>query len=255
MMADKTLQELAELYCENPSNGLRNAIISKSMPLIRSIIGKINIPNQPLTQQEDIESAGISGLLQAMDSYDGNRNIKFNTFVYYRIRGNIIDYLRKIDMLPRKKRKDYGRVKQIIQQLSQELGREPSDEEVARELDMSLSSYRELLSNVQTRNALSLDTSLDNDDSNSFYEIHENPDVKMPDQNLERKERAQILKEKIGNLKEKDRLILMLYFYEDMTMSEVALLLELSEARISQIIGKLLLQLKEELSEERMLNN
>ncbi len=65
-MVNKTLQELAELYCENPSDGLRNAIISKSMPLIRSIIGKINIPDQPLTQQEDIESAGISGLLQAI---------------------------------------------------------------------------------------------------------------------------------------------------------------------------------------------
>ncbi|GAA5522447.1 FliA/WhiG family RNA polymerase sigma factor [Aliifodinibius salicampi] len=254
MMANKTLQELAELYCEDPTSGLRNAIISKSMPLIRSIIGKINIPDQPLTQQEDIESAGISGLLQAMDSYESDRNIKFNTFVYYRIRGNIIDYLRKIDQLPRQKRKDYGEVKQIIQQLSQELGREPSDEEVAQELDMDLGSYRQLLSNVQTRNALSLDNSLNNDDSNSFYEIHENTDVEWPDQNLVDKERAEILKKKIGELNEKNRLILTLYFYEDMTMNEVALLLELSEARISQIIGKLLIQLKHELAEEKILS-
>lgn len=254
MMADKTLQELAELYCENPTNGLRNAIISKSMPLIRSIIGKINIPDQPLTQREDIESAGISGLLQAMDSYESDRNIKFNTFVYYRIRGNIIDYLRKIDQLPRQKRKDYGEVKRVIQQLSQKLGREPSDEEIARELDMDLESYRQLLSNVQTRNALSLDNSLNNDDSNSFYEIHEDTDVDMPDQDLVNKERAEILKKKIGELNEKNRLILTLYFYEDMTMNEVALLLELSEARISQIIGKLLIQLKQELAEEKILS-
>lgn len=254
MMADKTLQELAELYCENPTSGLRNAIISKSMPLIRSIIGKINIPDQPLTQQEDIESAGISGLLQAMDSYESDRNIKFNTFVYYRIRGNIIDYLRKIDQLPRQKRKDYGEVKQVIEQLSQKLGREPSDEEVAQELDMDLGSYRQLLSNVQTRNALSLDNSLNNDDSNSFYEIHEDTEVDLPDQNLVNKERAEILKNKIGELDEKNRLILTLYFYEDMTMNEVALLLELSEARISQIIGKLLIQLKEELAEEKILS-
>lgn len=254
MMADKTLQELAELYCKNPTSGLRNAIISKSMPLIRSIIGKINIPDQPLTQQEDIESAGISGLLQAMDSYESDRNIKFNTFVYYRIRGNIIDYLRKIDQLPRQKRKDYGEVKQVIEQLSQKLGREPSDKEVAQELDMDLGSYRQLLSNVQTRNALSLDNSLNNDDSNSFYEIHEDTDVDLPDQDLVNKERAEILKNKIGELDEKNRLILTLYFYEDMTMNEVALLLELSEARISQIIGKLLIQLKEELAEEKILS-
>ena len=197
-MSDKSLQELAELYCENRSDGLRNAIISKSMPLIRSIIGKINIPDQPLTQHEDIESAGISGLIQAMDSYDSDRNIKFNTFVYYRIRGNIIDYLRKIDQLPRQKRKDYGTVKKAMQELSQKLGRKPSDEEVARELDMELEDYRQLLSNVQTRNALSLDSSINDDGSNSFYEIHENPEVEMPDEDLVNKERAEILKQKIG---------------------------------------------------------
>lgn len=253
MMSEKTLQELAELYCKNPSDGLRNAIITKSMPLIRSIIGKINIPDQPLTQQEDIESAGISGLIQAMDSYESDRNIKFNTFVYYRIRGNIIDYLRKIDQLPRQKRKDYGAVKKAIQELSQQLGRKPSDEEVARKLDMDLEDYRQLLSNVQTRNALSLDSSFNNnDDSNSYYEVHENTDVEMPDQDLVNKERAEILKEKIGELEERDRLILTLYYYEDMTMQEVAMLLELSEARISQLIGQILIQLKDDLKKEKV---
>lgn len=252
MMSEKSLQELAELYCKNPTDALRNAIISKSMPLIRSIIGKINIPDQPLTQQEDIESAGISGLIQAMDSYESDRNNKFNTFVYYRIRGNIIDYLRKIDQLPRQKRKDYGMVKKAIHELSQQLGRSPSDEEVARELDMELEDYHNLLSNVQTRNALSLDRSFNDDDSNSFYEVHENTEADMPDQALVKKERAEVLKEKIGKLNDRDRLILTLYYYEDMTMHEVALLLELSEARISQIIGKLLIRLKEDLDEEKV---
>lgn len=251
-MAERTLQEMAELYCQKPTDGLRNAIISKSMPLIRSIIGKINIPDQPLTQQEDIESAGISGLIQAMDSYDCERNIKFNTFVYYRIRGNIVDYLRKIDQLPRNKRKSYGEVKRIIGNLSQKLGRMPSDEEVAEELEMDLEDYRKLLSNVQTRNALSLDNSLTNDESSSFYEVHADPDVEMPDQNLVNKERAEILKEKIGQLNDRNRMILTLYYYEDMTMHEVARLLELSEARISQIIGKLLIQLKEDLAGEKI---
>jgi RNA polymerase sigma factor for flagellar operon FliA len=250
MMSEKSLQDLAELYCENKSDGLRNAIISKSMPLIRSIIGKINIPDQPLTQQEDIESAGISGLIQAMDSYHSDRNIKFNTFVYYRIRGNIIDYLRKIDRLPRQKRKDYGMVKKAIQELSQELGRTPSDEEVARELDMDLENYRSLLSNVQTRNALSLDSSFNNDDSNSFYEIHENEKAEMPDQTLVDKERAETLKKKIGELDERNRLILTLYYFEDMNMQEIGRLLELSEARISQIIGQLLIRLKENMAKD-----
>lgn len=249
-MGNKSLQELVELYCKNPVPGLRNSIISKSMPLIRSIIGKISRPDQPLTQREDLESAGIYGLLQAMDSYDCERNIQFNTFAYYRIRGNVVDYLRSIDQMPRKQRKTYGEVQNIIEQKSQILGREPSDEEVAEELNMELSEYQQLLSDVQQRHVLSLDSPAyeDNDSSASNYELLEDTEHETPDQELEKKEKIQSLQKKIGELKERERLILMLYFYEDMTMSEIALLLELTEARISQIVGKLLLKLRHDFS-------
>ncbi|MCC5915475.1 MAG: FliA/WhiG family RNA polymerase sigma factor [Balneolaceae bacterium] len=252
-MGNKTLQELVETYCKSPADGLRNSIITKSMPLIRSIIGKINRPDKPLTQREDLESAGISGLIQAMDTYDHEKNIQFNTYAYYRIRGNIIDYLRKIDQLPRKQRKNYGQVQEVIDRKSQELGREPSDFEIATEMEMDIEDYYKLLSNVQQRNALSLDTTFD-DDSNSFYEVHANPESETPDRNLERKELAEGLKRKIGELEERDRLILTLYYYEDMTMSEIALLLKLSEARISQIVGKLLIQLKHDLIKEEIVS-
>ncbi|MEO1022054.1 MAG: FliA/WhiG family RNA polymerase sigma factor [Bacteroidota bacterium] len=247
-MGNKSLQELVELYCTNPASGLRNAIISKSMPLIRSIIGKINRPDHLLAQKEDLESAGIYGLLQALDGYDCDRNIQFNTFAYYRIRGSIVDYLRSIDQLPRKQRKNYGEVQQMTQKLGQKLGREPLDEEIAAELDMTLDEYHTLLSNVQQRNVLSLDGPAYDEESGSYYEVHKDPDSETPDTNLEKKERTEALQRKIGELKERERLILMLYYYEDMTMSEIALLLELTEARISQIVGKLLLKLRHELS-------
>ena len=251
-MGTLTLQELMEMYCSSPADGLRNAVITKSMPLIRSIIGKINRPDQPLAQREDLESAGICGLLQAMDSYDPERNIQFNTFAYYRIRGSIVDYLRSIDQLPRKQRKNYGQIQQIIEQKSQILGREPSDEEIANEMGMDIDDYHQLLSNVQQRNVLSLDSPAYDEDASSFYDIQEDPNSETPDNNLERKERSEALKRKIGQLKERERLILTLYYYEDMTMSEIALLLELTEARISQIVGKILIQLKGELSKEEV---
>ena len=250
-MGNVSLQDLIDSYCKHPAPGLRNSIISKSMPLIRSIIGKINRPNQPLTQREDLESAGISGLIQALDSYDCTKNIQFNTFSYYRIRGSVIDYLRKIDQLPRKQRKNYGQVQEIIQRKSQELGREPSEDEIALEMDMTLDEYQQLLTYVQQRNALSLDNTFD-EDSGTYYDIHADPDSVTPDSNLEKKEIAETLKRKIGQLEERDRLILTLYYYEDMTMSEIALLLELSEARISQIVGKLLIQLKSDLMGEEV---
>lgn len=252
-MGNMSLQELIEMYCKSPAEGLRNSIISKSIPLIRSIIGKINRPDQPLAHRDDLESAGICGLLQAMDSYDCERNIQFNTFAYYRIRGSIVDYLRSIDQLPRKQRKNYGQIQAVIDEKSQILGREPSDQEIAEELDMSLEDYNQLLTNVQQRNVLSLDSPAYDENTGSFYEIHEDPNSETPDTNLEQKERTEALKQKIGQLKERDRLILMLYYYEDMTMSEIALLLELTEARISQIVGKLLVQLKADMGQEEFM--
>ncbi|MEX0944440.1 MAG: FliA/WhiG family RNA polymerase sigma factor [Balneolaceae bacterium] len=251
-MGSATLQELVDAYCNSTSDVLRNSIISKSIPLIRSIIGKINKPDNPLSQNEDLESAGITGLIQALDSYDCSKNIQFNTYAYYRIRGSIIDYLRKIDSLPRKQRKNYGEIQATINLLAQEFGREPTDEEVADKLKMPLEDFYKLLSNVQQRNALSLDNRFGESDRN-FYDIQEDTEVDSPDDHLEKKEIAETLKRKIGELKERERLILTLYYYEDMTMSEVALLLELSEARISQIVGKLLIKLKSDLIKEEII--
>ncbi|MDG5766732.1 FliA/WhiG family RNA polymerase sigma factor [Balneolales bacterium ANBcel1] len=245
-MGDKTLQELVDTYCEEPVDGLRNAIISKSMPLVRSIIGKIKRPDHPLTHREDLESAGISGLLQALDSYDSEKNIQFNTFAYYRIRGSVIDYLRKVDQIPRVQRSNYGRAQEISDQLTQQLGRQPEDHEVADELGMSVDEYQTLLSNVQQRNALSLDSRFDSD-GGSLYDTMADPESEQPDEKLQKDTMVSKLQKRIGELNDRDRLILTLYYFEDMTLNEIALLLDRSEARISQIIGKLLLQLKNEL--------
>ncbi len=248
-MGEKTLQELVEAYCKDPSDGLRNVIVSKSIPLVRSIIGKIKRPNSPLAAPEDLESAAISGLLQALDTYNTEKNVQFNTYSYYRIRGSIIDYLRKIDHLPRQQRKAYGEIKETIKNLTQKLGRLPGDDEVADELDITPETYRKQLSVVQQRNALSLDSTYENSDGN-MYDTLADPESEMPDDEIEKNEVIQRLKEKIGQLEERDRLILTLYYFEEMTMSEIALLLELSEARISQIVGKLLIHLKSEMTSE-----
>ncbi len=248
-MGDKSLQELVDTYCQEPVDGLRNAIISKSMPLVRSIIGKIKRPDHPLTHREDLESAGISGLLQALNSYDHDKKIQFNTFAYYRIRGSVIDYLRKVDQIPRVQRSNYGRAQEVSDQLCQKLGRPPEDHEVADAMDMSVEDYQTLLSNVQQRNALSLDSRFD-DDGGSLYDTLPDREGNQPDSNLEKNAMIQKLQRRIGELNERDRLVLTLYYFEDMTLSEIALLLERSEARISQIIGKLLMQLKNELAVE-----
>ncbi|MEX1213268.1 MAG: FliA/WhiG family RNA polymerase sigma factor [Balneolaceae bacterium] len=243
-MQSASLQQLIELYFSDPTDGLRHAIITKSIPLVRSILGKIPRPDHPLSDLQDLESVGINGVLQAIESYDPSKGIQFNTFAYYRIRGSMIDYLRMIDQLPRNQRSSYGKVQETMARLSQELGREPLDQEVADSLEMTLSSYHTLLSSVQQRNALSLDQSGSGENPASIYDFFADESTPLPDQELEEEELLQQLATHVQQLPEKERLILTLYFYEDLTMSEIALLLDRTEARVSQIIGKILLRLR-----------
>lgn len=248
---NKSLQELVDAYCDEPTQGLRDAIITEAIPLVKSIIGKISRPDTPLSQYEDLESAGIMGLLQALDNYDCSRDIKFNTFAYYRIRGNIIDYLRSIDELPRTTRADYGKAQQVMNELQQDLGRQPTDEEVAEAMDISLKKYHTLLSNVQKRAVLSLDREMfGEEDGETMSRYMEDTNIDRPDAELDRQSTSEQLQAAIKQLKERDRLVLSLYYYEDLTLNEIAVLLGLTEARISQIVGKLLLTLKATLEPE-----
>jgi RNA polymerase sigma factor for flagellar operon FliA len=253
MLKDKSLQELVGAYYEEATPSLRNAIITKSMPLLKSIIGKIPNPGNTLTQYEDLESTGIMGLLQALDNYDPSRNVQFTTFAYYRIRGSVIDYLRSVDELARSDRSNYGKARQAISDLQQKLGRQPRDEEVAEKLDMPLEKYRRLLSNIQCRALLSIDKPAGEDGEKSTMAMYlEDENIERPDAGLDRESTSQQLQTAIKDLGERDQLILALYYYENLTLNEIAILLGLTEARISQIIGKLLLQLKNSLPESEM---
>ena len=244
-MKDQTLQELVDAHCQEPTEGLRHAIITKATPFLKSIIGKIPRPDNALAKYEDLESAGVMGLLQALDNYDCSRDIKFNTFAYYRIRGNIIDYLRSIDELPRTHRATYGRAQEVMQQLEQKLSRKPNDEEVAAELDMTVEKYHALLSSVQKRALLSIDKPMYGEDGTSTMAMFiEDETAESPDAKFDRESVSEQLQHAIKKLKEREQLILALYYYEDLTLSEIASLLSLTEARISQIVGKLLLELK-----------
>ena len=241
-----TLQQLVEAYCESPAESLRNAIITKSVPLVRSIVGKISRPtDNPLAEMDDLQSVGIMGLLQALDSYTPDKNVQFNTFAYYRIRGSIIDFLRKIDQMPRQQRSLYGKAQQVIDRLTQEYGREPQDEEVAMRMEISMVEYHELLVNVQQRSALSLDDTRFSDNSaDDLHSVIPDASSEQPDAALEEESTLSRVQNELKKFKDRDRAILALYYYEELTLAEIALTMGLTEARISQIIGKIMLQLR-----------
>jgi len=240
------LQKLVESYFQGSTPRLKEKIIRECVPLVRSVIGKIRKPDGLLTQDEDLESVALMGVIEALDSYDLSKNIQFSTFAHYRIRGNIIDYLRMVDRMPRPRRQKYGQAVETIDSLTQRFGRVPEDFEVAEEMDMELKDYQLLLSDVQQRNALSLDTDL-NSKGRPLYEITPDGKAKMPDSSLDHDYIVERLRRRIGQLPEREKLVLTLYYFEDLTMNEVAQLLEYTESRISQIIGELLLRFQKDL--------
>lgn len=252
MTTEIPLQSLVELYVQDPSETLRSQIIVRSIPLVRSIIGKINFPDTLLTTYEDLENIAVIGLIQALDAYDSNRNINFSTFAYYRIRGSVVDYMRSIDQLGRIERSNYGKIQKAITELQQELGRQPEDEEICERLQMEISDYHKLMMSVQQRVALSLQPGggeVENGDV-SEYQASMAIDKEQEDSEREEEYRERLI-QIIASLPERDRIILTLYYYEDLTLREIALLMKLTEARISQIVGKLLLQLKSSLIGKR----
>jgi RNA polymerase sigma factor for flagellar operon FliA len=243
------LQNLVLEYKTNPTSSLKNLVVKESIPLIKSIVGKVSCPNSPLCDKDDLINIGATGLLQALDNYTLDKDVKFNTFAYYRIRGSIIDYLRSIDELSRTNRARYGSAQETISYLQQKLGRTPLDHEVAKEMDLSLNDYQKLLSKVQQRVALSLDVCHSSDSENSLLSRIEDVNFGLPDQSIINEQDSQQLKQAVKSLSEREQIILALYYYEECTLKEIAESLSLSEARISQIIGKMLLTLKADLKE------
>ena len=151
------LQTLVERYAAGPTPAGREAAVLAGLPLVRSLLGKLSVPDHPLASYDDLESAGLVGLIEALDAYDPARGVRFMTFAYLRVRGALVDYLRSLDVLSLDKRKRLAEAGAAAEALRQETGAEPPDRAVADRMGLSLADYDALLVEAQARFALSLD--------------------------------------------------------------------------------------------------
>ncbi|PSQ75548.1 MAG: FliA/WhiG family RNA polymerase sigma factor [Bacteroidetes bacterium QH_7_62_13] len=244
---DQDLQSLVEAYLDDPTEQNKEAVVMAGLPLVRSIIGKISVPDHMLAEHEDLESVGIVGLLEALDNYDPEK-ARFATHAYRRVRGNVIDYLRSIDVLSRDKRKKIGAVQEAISTLRQMMGTEPSDQDVADYMGLSLESYHELLRDAQRRFSLSLSHPV-NDEDQTMVDVLPNEDAQESFERFERASTQKHLQDLIETLPERQQTILGLYYTEDLTLSEIGEVLDLSAARISQLLGKIQVTLESKMEE------
>lgn len=233
-------------YSQRPHNDEMSQVIRDHLFLVDIIVGRM-VPQVPAFMgKDDMKSAGMLGLLDAANKFDKSKNIQFKTFAEHRIRGAILDEMRKLDWFSRSLREKQSRVAKTISSLELKLGRDPEDFEVAQAMDMSLDDYRSMLGEVSHLGCVSLNETLDqSQEGRSFLDaLEDERESSLPGNRLEESELTQKLAEILAQLNKKERLVISLYYYEELTQKEIAEVMGLSEGRVSQLHSQALIKLK-----------
>jgi RNA polymerase sigma factor FliA len=224
----------------------RDELILKHMPMVRYLVGRISPQLPPHLDQQDLMSAAVVGLINAADRFDPSRGVLFKTFAEQHIRGTIIDELRSYDVLSRTMRDKYKKLTRQMVSLEHQLGRNPTSEEVAQSLGIDLDEYYSLLDDVHVFSFISLDDSWDDDEGNSLClaDVISESDAKSPQQQVMMMQLTEALGRAVDSLPEKDRLVVTLYYNEDLNLKEIGEVLGLTESRISQILSQAMTRLR-----------
>ena len=235
---------------------LREFLIKKYAPLVKYVAGKVAVGMPHNVEYDDLVSYGTFGLLDAIEKFDPMKEVKFKTYAMTRVRGSIFDELRSIDWVPRSIRQKAKQIEKIIVELENKNGRTVDDEEIAEELQISVEEFQTVVSKIAGTSLVSLnDVWHGNDDSDelSFIETIESPVNMNPDTLVEREEIKNGIVESIKKLPEREKKVVVLYYYEDLTLKEIGEVLEVTESRVSQLHTKAIMRLRGRLAQMKNL--
>ncbi len=224
----------------------KSKLIRDHLELVDILVGRMVTQVPSFMNRDDMKSAGLMGLIDAANKFDSSKNILFKTFAEYRIRGAIYDEMRKLDWFSRTLRDKQNRLAKTMSYLENKIGRNPSEEEMAQELEMSLEDYQSMLGQVSHLGCVSLHEALDHSgEGRRFIDaLIDNREDSSPVNLLENSELTTIIADILANLPEKERLVISLYYYEELTQKEIAEVIGVSEGRISQLHSQALINLK-----------
>lgn len=228
-------------YKENQDKAAKDALIIAYVELVKIIAGRLYNDYNHHVEYEDLVSYGILGLIDAIEKFDHKKEIKFETYANFRIRGAIIDQLRNLDWVPRSMRHKYRQLEEAIEKLQRSYGNDFSDKVLAQSMDLSEEELSKLMNEVATFSIVSLEEKFEDQvgfDIQADYRDFE------PEKALEVKVMTQLLKEAIDSLPEKERLVVSLYYYDELTYKEISKVMEISESRISQLHTKAISRLR-----------
>jgi RNA polymerase sigma factor for flagellar operon FliA len=238
-------------YRRTRDQGLRDKLIVMYSPLVKYVAGRLGSGLPAHVDEGDLVSYGLLGLIGAIERYDPDRDIKFETNAIARIRGSIIDELRALDWVPRSVRSRAREIERAIGALEAKLGRAPTDEEIAARVGISVEELEDALTDIARSSIAALDElwSVSNEgDQVSLLDTIEDPESIKPAEALDETELREILGDAISRLPEREKLVITLYYYEELTLREIGEVLGVTESRISQLHTKAILRLKARLA-------
>jgi RNA polymerase sigma factor FliA len=249
--------ELKDLWRRYKSDGdqrARERLVVAYSPLVKYVAGRMSSGLPAHVDEADLISYGLSGLINAIERFDLGRDIKFETYAITRIRGSIIDELRTLDWVPRSVRARARDIERANQKLEARLQRAPSDEEMANELEMSVSDFQSALVQISNSTIVALDElwNINDQGGDSVSLLDTLPDHNAPDPEsvIDQGELRDRIAGAIGALPEREKLVIALYYYENLTLREIGEVLGVTESRVSQLHTKAVLRLRSKLASE-----
>ena len=235
--------ELWKKYDRTKDRAIKQQLMEEYIDLVKIVAGRMYNFYGSKIEYDDLVGFGVMGLIDSIDRFDLSKNIKFETYAQIRIKGTIIDNIRKLDWIPRSLRKKSKDIQNGMVKLENKLGRTPLNKELSEYLNMPLDELESALADIANFNMTSLEDLLVN---KGEYNIN-NKDKNTPEQIFEIKELKEILSNTIDKLPKQEKTVISLYYYEELTYKEIGYIMELSESRISQIHSKAILQIKNQL--------
>ena len=256
MSAKHTKKKASQEYDKQDRKKGEKGDLEESLPLVKYIAGRLAIGLPRSVEMDDLINAGVVGLIEAYHNFDSEKGVKFETYASLRIRGSILDELRGMDWVPRSTRARSREIERTIGKLENDLGRSPTEAELAQGLGVELSDYYAMIDDVSSTALLSLDElSYGGEDDDKPVPLVDT--LKSQDQTsalalLEGQEMRHLLADSLGELSEQERLVIALYYYEGLTLKEIGQVLTLSESRVSQLHTKSVLSLRVKLRKRFM---
>jgi RNA polymerase sigma factor for flagellar operon FliA len=245
-------QRLWREYKRTADAGIRDRLILTYAPLVKFVAGRILSGLPSHVDENDLVSYGLLGLIGAVERYDPDRDVKFETYAMARIKGSIIDELRAMDWVPRSVRARAREIERAIAKLEAELHRSPTDEEIAEKLGVELEELEDNLLDISRSSIAALDelwtVSSSTGDKIALIDTIEDPEGPQPQTALDATETKEAMAEAIAGLPEREKIVVTLYYYEELTLREIGEVLGVTESRVSQLHTKAILRLRARLA-------